>query len=441
MNSRAEALQRSMTVWLITIGEPVPIETESADRLLRAGLLAGLLVERGHQVVWWTSTFDHVRKRHRFATNTAIRNKRNLEIRLVKGSGYRRNVSLLRLVDHAVVAWRWGRWAKRDSPPSIIVCSMPPIELAAVASRYAQRESTPLVVDIRDLWPDAFVDATREPLRMLLAPLLAPWRRVLRRALFAATAVTATSREYLAWACRIRGRDASASDRVFALGYHTPEMPPSEICDAVARLRALGVEPAKKICWFVGAFGATYDLTTVIGAARRLSAQREGEGVQVVLSGDGPTAPSLRQAARGLDNVVFTGWLDSAGLEAMAELATIGLAAYTPSAPQSLPNKLFDYLHAGLPIISSLGQEATQLLEEGRCGVRYEAGDPNSLTEQIINLALDEARLSRMSESAKELFDSRFKAEQVYSAMADFLEDLVSNGQPSPHSHTIVGSP
>ncbi|GAI08595.1 unnamed protein product, partial [marine sediment metagenome] len=50
-----------MRIWLITIGEPLPSDNNN-DRLYRTGILAKLLIQRGHEVVWWTSTFDHVRK-------------------------------------------------------------------------------------------------------------------------------------------------------------------------------------------------------------------------------------------------------------------------------------------------------------------------------------------------------------------------------------------
>src|SRR5688572_12390199 len=50
-------------VWLVTAGEPLPLGKQE-QRLLRAGLLARYLVAAGHEVTWWTSTFDHTSKLH-----------------------------------------------------------------------------------------------------------------------------------------------------------------------------------------------------------------------------------------------------------------------------------------------------------------------------------------------------------------------------------------
>jgi len=61
-----------MRVWLLTIGEPVPLGAGARDRLHRTGAFARYLVSRGHQVVWWTSAFDHFRKQHLSGEDTLL---------------------------------------------------------------------------------------------------------------------------------------------------------------------------------------------------------------------------------------------------------------------------------------------------------------------------------------------------------------------------------
>jgi len=51
-----------MRIWLVTIGEPLPIDG-SNERLYRMGIIANLLVKKGHKIIWWSSTFNHVRKK------------------------------------------------------------------------------------------------------------------------------------------------------------------------------------------------------------------------------------------------------------------------------------------------------------------------------------------------------------------------------------------
>ena len=95
-----------MLIWLVKIGETLPI-LESNARLLRTGILAKNLVEKGHDVVWWTSTFDHFKKKHHFKTDTDLQLAPNYRLTLLYGSGYQKNVSPGRIRDHKIIATKF----------------------------------------------------------------------------------------------------------------------------------------------------------------------------------------------------------------------------------------------------------------------------------------------------------------------------------------------
>ena len=59
-----------MKVWLVKLGEPLPVDGNR--RLHRYGILAEMLSQKGHEVTWWTSTFDHWDKKQRFETDKAL---------------------------------------------------------------------------------------------------------------------------------------------------------------------------------------------------------------------------------------------------------------------------------------------------------------------------------------------------------------------------------
>ncbi len=148
-----------MLVWLVTIGEPLPVQEGEKDRPHRTGLFARLLAERGHEVVWWTSTYDHFRRKHLFAEDHALRVNERLEIRLLHGCGYRSNVSLARFRDHRQVAGRFAAAAQAEPRrPDIIVAALPTIELCLESARYGKRHGVPVVLDMRDMWPDVFLE-------------------------------------------------------------------------------------------------------------------------------------------------------------------------------------------------------------------------------------------------------------------------------------------
>jgi hypothetical protein len=126
-----------LRIWLITIGEPLPIDGAN-DRLHRSGMLAILLVSKGHEVVWWTSTFDHARKKQRFNIDTSIEINDCFNIRLLRSVNYKKNMSINRIINHYMLARKFSKLARLESRPDIILCSFPPIELSVVATRYGK---------------------------------------------------------------------------------------------------------------------------------------------------------------------------------------------------------------------------------------------------------------------------------------------------------------
>jgi glycosyltransferase involved in cell wall biosynthesis len=162
-----------------------------------------------------------------------------------------------------------------------------------------------------------------------------------------------------------------------------------------------------------------------MAAAGRLSAAGEN-AVQFVLSGKGDQESELAGAAARLRNVVLTGWLSAEQLSAVAAVAGIGVAAYSKGAPQGLPNKIFEYLSAGLPILCSLPTEARELIEHYDCGSYYEAGNAEALAEGTLRLAKDENLRSEMARNALAVFVHRFSADSVYNDFADYLEQYRS---------------
>ena len=81
-----------MNIWLVTIGEPVPVREGVRDRLHRTGYFAHLLAKNGHNVIWWTSTFNHFLKQRLFDNDTFLSINERLKIKLIHSCGYGNNV-------------------------------------------------------------------------------------------------------------------------------------------------------------------------------------------------------------------------------------------------------------------------------------------------------------------------------------------------------------
>lgn len=424
----AIAVVGRMKIWLVTVGEPLPVVDPGNPRLLRTGVLAERLQARGHSVVWWTSTFDHYQKRHRSTDDMSFA-WRGGEIRMLRSVGYSQNVSLARFIEHAQIARRFALYARKETPPDVLLCSLPTIELAAVCVRYGMECGVPVLLDVRDLWPDVLINYAPSGWRWLARIALLKWIRSTRFALSNCAGIIGISEGYLSWAQRMGGRCRTPADAVFPLGYVAPAASSEEIAEVESNLRKTGLDAEKTIVWYVGSFGRQYDLEPVIIAAR-LFQDAKIENVQFVITGDGELGPRWRALAKGLQNMIFTGWVDGSVICYLRRTAEIGLQPYVQNAPQGLPNKLFEYLSAGIPVVSSLSGESKELIASHDCGLTYQAGSGDDCFTKIMSLVTDETRRRRMGLNGKALFEEKFEATKVTLKLISHLELIASRGIP-----------
>lgn len=347
-----------MVVWIQNPFDNLPGE---GFRKMRYALMAEAFVRAGHDVVMWTSDFSHATKKGRALSGEA---QRGVDIRLVKTPPYFRNVSLRRVASHLVYARRFGREAMRAVAeglprPELVVTSFPTISAAAASAGLARRLGAALVVDVQDAWPETF---ERVLPRWMLAPLRAWARRIFREA----DLVTGVCDRYR----ELAGRDDYYRAYLGIEPGDCPEPP----CSRGGRKR-IG---------YVGGLGRSYDLDTVCKAAESLG---------------------MELAVAGGDN-----YLGRDELESFLAGCDVGVVPMSGDSWVGLPNKLFDYAKAGLPIASSLGGETAALLEKYKCGATYRAGDAASLAEAI------RAALRCEPLASRRMCEAEFSAAPIYDA-------------------------
>lgn len=414
-----------MNIWLITVGEPLPSDGPNA-RLYRTGLLATASVQRGHNVTWWTSTFDHVKKIQRFAQDTTIVLAPNYKLKLLHSFDYSVNVSIKRNLNHIDTARVFSREAAIQESPDIILVSMPTLELAAAAVEYGERNKVPVLVDIRDLWPDIFLDLfpawTRTAARIVLYYYFRKIANICRKA----TGITGITPLFVQWGLKYAGRTATVYDNIFPLGY-TSAVPGEDLLRGATSFwesKGIGSTDRSKefiVCFF-GALGRQFDFETVVRAAQMLDAGEKK--IRFVLCGTGANYKQNRERASGLDNILMPGWVGTAEIWTLMRFARVGLVPYhsTPDFEMSIPNKVIEYLSAGLPIISSLQGTVAELLSGERCGLTYRKGNPSDLAKLLAKMYDNPAELADMSVRAAEVFERDFEADKVYGRMIKHLE-------------------
>lgn len=413
----------ALRFWIVTHFEPIPTETEA--RPMRAGLLARRLVDLGHEVVWWTPDFDHYHKRHRTGGDACIRVAAGFEVRLLKSLGYRSHVGPRRLLHHELLAARWRRAVGGRPPPDLVFAGWPTPEFASSAVSFACRNRIASVVDVRDLWPDLWLDRMPSPIRPLGRIALGRYDRMANRAMAGADAILGVTDDYVDWGVRHAGRPRRPDDRAFAFRYRAPEPSAAELARAEASLADMGFARDERLTLvFAGAFGRTYGLEIALEAGRILDREAP-DLVRIALLGSGDRWEAIARAARSIRSVTVLPRVGVAELSAAYRRADLGLAPYLDidNYRRNLPNKIDEYLSAGLPIVAGVGGAIGRLIDEHGVGVRYGADDPASLARTAMELARDPERRSTLRARVERHRSSVLVSDEI-SGLAEHLEHL-----------------
>ena len=129
-----------MNIWLINDGENLPVDGKN-PRLQRMGLLAYKLGEMGVNVTWWQSTLNHYKKEYRADKDTDVELTPQVTLKMIHSSiGYKKNVSLRRLVHQWHMAKKFYKKANQEPVPDLILCCMPTLEFLHFAVKYAKKK-------------------------------------------------------------------------------------------------------------------------------------------------------------------------------------------------------------------------------------------------------------------------------------------------------------
>ncbi|HPC33790.1 MAG TPA: glycosyltransferase family 4 protein [Syntrophales bacterium] len=411
-----------MKIWLTQIGEILPLQANI--RMMRVGYLAERLNLRGHDVVWWASAFDHMQKKMLFPEDREIETRPGLKIRALTSRGYKKNISLSRCLDHLLLAEKMAKSFRCSAPPDIIVASMPDHWTAYQAVKYAKRMNIPVLVDVRDEWPDVFLNLVSPMFRPFMRHILIAEYQKVSYLLRNATGILSMMQYMMQWALDKAGRMETWKDRVFYLGSRyankSPNAPvPEKFMKVAHRLNG------QCVVTFIGTMGSYYNPRILVKVAKMMG---DKDKVFFIIAGNGLHFDELHKYSRDCDNVFMPGWLSEPEIQYLLSISHIGVIPCTESI-QTFPNKAYTYLSAGLPILSSVEGELGKLIAEKQCGFTYPVGDQESLAVLIDKLVMDADLRMAMAQRAAKVFKDHYDADIIYNEFAEHVENIAREQQ------------
>ena len=411
-----------MKIWILQTGEPLHID-KSGLRPMRAMNLSNALIKKGHDVVLWSSDFDHFSKKHRFGGAKEIEYSTRLKIKLVPSWGYNSHISIARLLDHMVLAYNLNKELKTQNVPEVAFIGYPPIETAWVLARWLKKNNVPFLVDIKDAWPDIFIAAMPRPLKKLARVMFAPQFMMMRKVLNWSTGISAPSQRYLSWCLSRSGRQQKKQDRVTPITAPNTIFNKVELQKAEVFLDGLNIknDGTFRVC-FIGTLNSNYDFKPVIEAALRLP-------IQFVIAGEGPIYRNLIEVCGEIKNIKLVGWVDSVTSDRIYDRSNLAIAPYkdTFDFQLNITNKFYDAMLHGKPMITSLTGAAEDLLKNYKMGIQYNRNDVSDLTRVLSTLLNNSSLIRNLSENAINTYTNIYSSEIVYSELVSDLETLSNN--------------
>ncbi len=306
----------------------------------------------------------------------------------------------------------------------LVFATSTPLTVGLPGMKGAKRLKVPFVFEVRDLWPEIAI-----ALDVIRNPGLIWYTRRLERKIYRA-------------AERIIALSPGIKDGICSTGYPKDRVPmiPNG-CDldlfkpqdgAPIDERFGSADEFRLV--FTGAHGLANGLDAVLDAIAEL--QRRGEnGFRFIFIGQGSQRDRLVERSRqeGLDPM--TSWVPSIPKNELASVLPqmdVGLMILRnlPSFYYGTsPNKFFDYIACGLPVLNNYPGWLAEMISEHRCGMVVRPDDPTAFADAVVWLRDHRDELPGMGARARQLAEAQFSRDQLGAMFVDTLEAAHRGGR------------
>jgi glycosyltransferase involved in cell wall biosynthesis len=370
-------------------------------------------VEKGHEVEVVTSVYakSDLRPTH-FQENMVVD---GIKVRVInvkinnKHSIIRRIYSFL---CYAVISCWYALTTKAD----IAIASSGPITVGLPGLTSKWFRGTKLVFEVRDLWPEGAIE-----LGIIKGPILKKLSRAFERLCYTnANLIVGLSpgmRNYISNVHKhpnVISVTNSANLKLFGS--------PQEFPQVSIQLKR------KKYAIYTGNIGAVNNSYWLLHTAEELL-KRGREDIKILLIGEGQQREELCLLAkkRNIENFHHLGLMPKTDLVAFIQGALVSLVPLknTPILDTSSPNKFFESLAAGVPVIQNTNGWMKIYLEENEVGYTVPPDRPDLLANLLIELDQNPDTLLEMSRRCKICADRDFDQYKLATKYLERLEELV----------------
>jgi glycosyltransferase involved in cell wall biosynthesis len=317
-------------------------------------------------------------------------------------------------------AWLACRVGKKLPAPDVVFATHTPLTIGLAGLTLGQYFKVPFVFEVRDLWPEALVNVGA-----LKNPLAIWWLERMAQKIYAGAkhivALSPGMKEGIV-------RAGASAEKVTVIPNASDLDLFSPDIDGLAERERLGLKDRFAAIYF-GAMGLANGLDYVIEAARIL-AERGNNKIVLVLHGSGGKRVELEKMANEyeLTNVIFSNLVPNK--KQVAQIVAgcdVCLTIYRAAKEHSWsPNKMFDALASGKPVLINVPGWLGETIEKNKCGRCLDANNPQMLADVLVELAADPKLCLQMGKNARKLAEREFDRTKLAKRLENVLIEAVS---------------
>lgn len=360
-----------------------------------------------------TSSFSHSLKCEKPCTHLP----KEYKVTFIETPAYKKNISLSRLYSCSIFAKNVRKYLETLENVNLVYCAVPSLDVGCEVSRYCENKKIPMILDIQDLWPDAFYMAFNIPIisNLLFTPLEFRANKLYKKA----QNIIAVSETYLE-RTTTQIRHQATNTLVAFLGTSLKKFD-----EFTVHTEEKQIEKKVIRVGYIGTLSYSYDITIVIRAIRELM-DRKNINVEFLIMGDGPLKEKFEEEVDKYSiQAIFTGKLEYGEMVKMLKTCDIAVNPIVKKSAGSIINKVGDYAAAGLPVINT--QECSEyrdLIEKYKCGINCRNSNSTDVANAIEWLIVHPSERITMGIQARKMAEELFDRDVTYRKIQEFVKDI-----------------
>lgn len=354
-----------------------------------------------------TTDFSHRTKEKRKKNNGNLRYK----LTYVEELGYKKNVSIKRFFSHYIFAKNLRKYLANRKKPDVIYCSIPSTDAAYYVTKYAKKNNIKLIIDIQDLWPEAFKMVFNIPI--ISDIIFYPMNRKANFVYKNADKIIGVSETYVNRALSVN-RKVEKGLSVF-LGTDL------KYFDSLTKN---GKKYNDFTVVYLGTLGHSYNIKLIIDALEQVKL-KYNKNINFLIMGDGPLKNEFESYSKNKNlQIEFTGRLKYEDMVYRLKKSHLAVNPIVDGSAGSIINKVGDYAAAGLPVINTQDcKEYKMLIEKYNIGFSFFNNDIAGISDKIFELYNDYNLIEKLGDNNRKLAIDLFDRAKTYKNIINIIED------------------